>query len=129
MKETMSIGEVAALFDLTTRTIRFYEEMRLITPKRIGNRRIYSAGECVRLKLILRGKRLNFSFDEIREVLDLYRSIKKGKILQIRRLMEILGEKRAALDVQEQDIRAMRAEIESVEKLCQETLQKLEKKQ
>lgn len=121
---TYSIGEVAEMFDLTARTLRFYEEMALIKPRRQGSRRIYGRGDCARLKLILRGRRLNFSFDEIREVLDLYRSIGKGRVLQIQRLREILREKRRMLDEQEETIRFMRAEIANVEQLCRQALKK-----
>ena len=123
-EQTYTIGEVARMFDLTARTLRFYEEMALIKPMRSGRRRIYRHGDCVRLKLILRGRRLNFSFDEIREVLDLYRAIGKGRVAQIRRLQEILREKSRTLDEQEESIRIMRAEIANVEALCRDALRK-----
>ena len=123
-EETYSIGKVAKMFDLTTRTLRFYEEMELLKPQRVGMRRLYCRSECVRLKLILRGRRLNFSFDEIREVLQLYSAIGNGKVRQIRRLLEILREKRQALDKQEEEIILMRREIANVESLCREALKK-----
>lgn len=116
------------MFDLTARTLRFYEEMALIKPQRIGTRRIYHHRDCVRLKLIIRGRRLNFSFDEIREVLDLYSSIGKGRVLQIQRLQEILREKRLILDEQEEEIRLMRSEIANVESLCRAAIKKKSKR-
>ena len=72
MGETYSIGDLAREFDVTTRTIRFYEDKGLITPARQGQRRVYSGRDRVRLKLIMRGKRLGFSLEEVREMVDLY---------------------------------------------------------
>ncbi len=63
---TWSIAELAAEYDVTLRTIRFYEDRGLITPERRGTARIYHPRDRVRLGLILRGKRLGFSLDEIR---------------------------------------------------------------
>jgi DNA-binding transcriptional MerR regulator len=61
---TYSIGELAREFDITTRSIRFYEDQGLILPTRKGQTRIYNQRDRVRLKLILRGKRLGFSLAE-----------------------------------------------------------------
>ena len=66
------IADLAREFDVTTRTLRFYEDEGLIAPARKGQRRIFSQRDRVRLKLILRGKRLGFSLGEIREIIDLY---------------------------------------------------------
>ncbi len=65
---TYSIGELAQEFDITTRSIRFYEDQGLIHPTRKGQTRIYNHRDKVRLKLILRGKRLNFSLAEIGQI-------------------------------------------------------------
>ena len=69
---TFSISELAREFDVTTRSIRFYEDQGLLNPTRQGQTRIYSRQDRVRLKLTLRGKRLGFSLAEIRELFDLY---------------------------------------------------------
>ena len=69
-----SIGDLAREFDVTPRTIRFYEDEGLLSPRREGSRRIYSKRDQVRLKLILRGKRLGFSLADVREMLELYDS-------------------------------------------------------
>lgn len=71
-KRTYTIGDLVEAFDVTPRTIRYYEEVGLLSPKRRGQRRIYSEGDRVRLRLILRGRRLGFSLEEIREILALY---------------------------------------------------------
>ena len=68
---TFSISELAREFDVTTRSIRFYEDQGLLNPTRQGQHRIYSRQDRVRLKLTLRGKRLGFSLAEIRELFDL----------------------------------------------------------
>ena len=70
MRKTWSISDLAAEFDVTPRTIRFYEEKGLIAPRRSkGNQRIYAKRDRARLKLILRGKRFGYSLDEIAEMM------------------------------------------------------------
>ena len=116
------IGQFAAEFDSTTRTVRFYEELRLLTPRRKNGRRLYDKRDRVRMKLLLRGRRLGFSFDEIREVLDAYDAFRDGGATQARKLLAILQSKREYLDERMQEIDAMRAEIANTEKLCRATL-------
>jgi DNA-binding transcriptional MerR regulator len=70
--QPMSIREMCAAFDVTPRTLRFYESKELIFPAREGNRRLYSRRDRARLKLILRGKRFGFTLEDIRQLLDLY---------------------------------------------------------
>jgi len=73
MSETYAtIGEMCAEFDVTPRTLRFYEYKELLTPRREGQKRLFSKRDKARLKLILQGKRFGFSLDEIKELLDLY---------------------------------------------------------
>ena len=67
-----TIAELAREFDITTRTIRFYEDRQLLTPARRGNQRVYSRADRTRLKLVLRGKRLGWPLDDIREMIALY---------------------------------------------------------
>lgn len=68
----MSIREMCEAFDVTARTLRFYEAKELISPIREGQKRLYTKRDRARLKLILRGKRFGFSLEEIRQLLDLY---------------------------------------------------------
>ena len=70
--QTMTIREMCDTFDVTPRTLRFYEQKELLFPIREGQRRLYTRRERARLKLILRGKRFGFALEEIRELLDLY---------------------------------------------------------
>ena len=73
MTETfMTIREMCDTFNVTPRTLRFYEQKELLFPERTGNRRLYSRRDRARLKLILKGKRFAFSLEDIRQILDLY---------------------------------------------------------
>ena len=71
--KTMTIREMCDAFDVTPRTLRFYEAKELIFPIREGQKRLFTHSDRARLKLILRGKRFGFSLEEIRQLLDLYR--------------------------------------------------------
>src|SRR4029078_12458190 len=84
-----SIAELSREFEITPRTIRFYEDEGLIKPRRQGLTRLYSAGDRTRLGWILRGKRLGFALAEIREVLDLYQ-VDRTRFAQPRRALSPL---------------------------------------
>ncbi|MEX2518408.1 MAG: MerR family DNA-binding transcriptional regulator [Paracoccaceae bacterium] len=71
-EQTFTIGELCAEFEVTPRTLRFYEQRELLMPVRDGQRRIFTQRDRVRLKLILRGKRFGFSLESIRQWLNLY---------------------------------------------------------
>lgn len=70
--QIMTIRQMCEDFDVTPRTLRFYESKELLLPKREGQKRLYGKRDRARLKLILRGKRFGFSLEEIRQLLDLY---------------------------------------------------------
>lgn len=70
--DMMTIREMCDTFDVTPRTLRFYEAKELLFPKRVGQKRLFTRSDRARLKLILRGKRFGFSLEEIRQLLDLY---------------------------------------------------------
>lgn len=116
-----SIADLAREFDVTTRTIRFYEDEGLIRPARKGQRRVFSPRDRVRLKLILRGKRLGFSLGEIREIIDLY-DADPGEAGQLRYFLGKIKERRAALERQRADIAETLAELAQVETRCIEQL-------
>ncbi len=82
-KTRFTIGELSKQFDVTTRTIRFYEDEGLLAPRRSGQNRIYTVRDRVRLKLILRGKRLGFSIREIKDMVDMY-DAPQGEIGQLK---------------------------------------------
>lgn len=72
MEDHWTIGQMCERFDLTARTLRFYEDRGLLTPLREGQKRLYSKRDRARLKLVLQGKRFGFSLDEIASLLSLY---------------------------------------------------------
>lgn len=109
-----SISELAREFDVTTRTIRFYEDEGLLSPERRGQTRIYSPRDRVLLKLILRGKRLGFSLAECRELFDLY-DPEKGNKAQYQLMLDKLAERRRALAQQLHDIHLMQIELDAAE--------------
>ena len=90
-KATYSISELASEFDVTTRSIRFYEDQGLLAPRRRGQTRIYSRQDRVRLKLILRGKRLGFSLAETKELFDLWDETLSGSEKQLKLLQPIFS--------------------------------------
>lgn len=128
-RRTYTIGELAKTFEVSTRTIRFYEQEGLLTPERRGQTRIYHDKDRVRLKLTLRGKRLGFSLAEIREVIHLYDNAPDGDERQLHRMLDILADKRAALQQQMEDIRALQHELDDVESRCRDALQALTQRQ
>jgi len=104
-EDTFTISELCDAFEVTTRTLRFYESKELLSPARIGKKRIYSRKDRARLKLILRGKRFGFSLEEIRQLLELYHRGDQ-QLTQLERTYELatqhlkeMEEKRAELDL------------------------------
>ena len=119
-----SISELAREFDITTRSIRFYEDQGLLNPAREGQTRIYSKQDRVRLKLTLRGKRLGFSLAEIRELFDLYDADKSSRS-QLQTMLGLVAEKRETLQQQMEDIRMVLLELDAAEQRCQQALSQL----
>ena len=93
---TWTIGELAGEFDTTLRTIRFYEDRGLLTPERQGTTRIFHDRDRVRLQLILRGKRLGFTLDEIAHVINMYDET-PGRRGQLQFLIADIDKRRNAL--------------------------------
>ena len=118
MTRTWTISQLSDEFGVTPRTIRFYEDRGLLSPRREGQNRIYSPRDRVRLGFILRGKRLGFSLDEIREMLDLY-DLGDGQVEQLR---VTLDRARARLDT----LRRQRADIEEAMGELEEACRTLE---
>ncbi|MEY1661886.1 MerR family transcriptional regulator [Isoalcanivorax beigongshangi] len=120
--KTYSIGELARELDVTTRTIRFYEDMGLLMPQRRGQTRIYSPADRVKLKLILRGKRLGFSLNESRELIELYNPSTDNNVKQLQALLDKIDEKRAQLRQQLHDIEVMQLELDEAERRCKASM-------
>jgi DNA-binding transcriptional MerR regulator len=100
----MTIRQMCDAFDVTPRTLRFYEAKELLFPQRDGAKRLYSRRDRARLKLILRGKRFGFSLEEIRQLLGLY-AMGDGQRTQLERTYQ-LAEKHLA------EMQAQRAELD-----------------
>lgn len=114
---TYTISNLARHFDLTTRTIRFYESEGLLSPKRENNRRIYNEKDHIRLKLILRGKRLGFTLSEIKTTMDLYDN-QPNEMAQLEYVLKIIENHRKALEQKQNDIKNTLADMdEMTEKL------------
>ena len=124
---TYSIGDLAKEFDLTTRAIRFYEDMGLLEPQREGTggrTRTYSARDRARLKLTLRAKRLGLSLTEAKEIIDLYESPRDSGA-QLQKFLQVLAEHRQQLEERMQDIQLTLDEVRAQEKEAQQLLRKL----
>jgi len=102
-KELMTIREMCNAFDVTPRTLRFYEQKELLSPHREGQKRLFSRRDRARLKLILRGKRFGFSLEEIRQLLDLY-DTGDQQYTQMKETLSIAGERLAAMEAQRDEL-------------------------
>ncbi|MGH1359424.1 MAG: MerR family transcriptional regulator [Burkholderiaceae bacterium] len=110
-----TISELAAEFDITARTIRFYEDHGILAPKRGGaggRQRVYSQRDRIRLRLTLRGKRLGLSLAQVSELIDMYESPADTRA-QLERFLDVLGQHRRHLLRQREDLDITLAEIES----------------
>ncbi|TSD88043.1 MerR family DNA-binding transcriptional regulator [Mycobacterium sp. KBS0706] len=113
-QRSYSIGDLAAAFDITPRSIRFYEDEGLLSPERAGLTRIYSHRDRARLALICRGKRLGFSLAEIREFLDLY-DREHGQVGQMSYFLGRARARRAALETQLVDVQQTIEDLKGIE--------------
>lgn len=120
--KTYTITELAREFGVTPRAIRFYEDQGLLAPTRSGMNRIYTKADRTRLKLTLRGRRLGLSLAQIKELMFMYAGSLKKSAAQTRGFLEVLAERRAALEQQREDIVAVLAEITALERQCAELL-------
>lgn len=125
-EQQYSIGELSKLFDITARSIRFYEEQGLLVPERQGQSRIYHLKDKVRLKLILRGKRLGFSLAEIKTLFDLY-DTNLNSAVQLETMLALTEQKRAVLNQQLSDIQMLMNELDDVEARCKDELIELQR--
>jgi DNA-binding transcriptional MerR regulator len=124
MTETrLSFKEMCARFDVTPRTLRYYEYIELLAPEREGRARYYGPREVARMKLILRGRRFGFSLEEIRQWLLIYG--KKGERPQLEAWLQLadrqlkeLERQKAELEASIDDLRALReTAVQELDKL------------
>ena len=126
---TFTISDLAREFDLTTRAIRFYEDMGLLRPERSGpggRNRVYSPRDRTRLKLTLRAKRLGLSLTEARDIIDMYDS-PRDTGPQLRKFLTILAQHRQQLEEQMAELQANLDEVRTHEKEARALLARLEK--
>jgi DNA-binding transcriptional MerR regulator len=127
--QTYTITELAKEFDLTTRAMRFYEDMGLLQPQRAGpggRSRVYSARDRTRLKLTLRAKRLGLSLTEAKEIIDMYDS-PRDTGPQLRKFLSVLATHRKQLEDQMADLQAQLDEVKVHEREAKALLAKIEK--
>ena len=126
---TYTISDLAKEFDLTTRAMRFYEDMGLLQPERSGpggRNRVYSARDRTRLKLTLRAKRLGLSLTEAREIIDMYDS-PRDTGPQLRKFLAVLAQHRKQLEEQMDDLQANLDEVKAHEREARALLARAEK--
>ncbi|MFD1397369.1 MerR family DNA-binding transcriptional regulator [Kroppenstedtia eburnea] len=125
-KDLFTISELPRELDISTRTIRYYEEIGLILPQRSGKgTRYYDRGDRARLKLILRGKRLGFSLHEIKEMITLFDEDRTGR-KQLQRTLQYGEEKIRELDARIDELSRLREEIQDFKARFEEKLASLE---
>lgn len=121
-----SIREVTKEFNVTARTLRYYEEIGLLTPERSEtNQRSYSGKEIAKLKLIIRGKRYNFNLEEIKEMILLFDKDRTGKA-QLKRTIEYGENKIKEIDVRIQELQEIKSEITALSLLFEERIRIIE---
>lgn len=103
IRQYFTIGDLAREFDVTLRTLRFYEDKGLLNPVREGINRLYTRRDRGRLKLILMGKRVGFSLEQIGDMLDLY-DLKDGQVTQLKVAKDRFSEQLASLEQQRRDV-------------------------
>ena len=128
--QTFTIGELAREFELTTRAMRFYEDVGLLAPDRSGPgglQRVYSARDRTRLALTLRAKRLGLSLNEAKDILDMYDS-PRDTTAQLEKFLGVLGEHRAQMEAKLAELQANLDEVLAHEKQARAALARAQKK-
>jgi DNA-binding transcriptional MerR regulator len=124
MREYYTITELTREFDVSTRTLRFYEDEGLIQPVRRGRTRLFRPSDRHLIRQILRGKRLGFSINEIREIIQMYRE-PPGEVGQLKLMIKRIEEKREDLRQKRRDLEDTLSELDQAEESCVERLVEL----
>ncbi|PZO76774.1 MAG: MerR family transcriptional regulator [Mesorhizobium amorphae] len=124
VREYYTITELTREFDVSTRTLRFYEDEGLIHPVRRGRTRLFRPSDRHLLRQILRGKRLGFSINEIREIVQMYRE-PPGEVGQLKLMIRRIEEKRDGLRQKRRDLEETLNELDTAEDACLERLAEL----
>lgn len=124
MREFYSITELTREFDVSTRTLRFYEDEGLIHPVRRGRTRLFRPADRHLVRQIIRGRRLGFSVAEMREIIQMY-SAPPGEVGQLKLMIRRIQEKRDLLRQKRRDLEETLTELDSSEEACVERLAEL----
>ena len=124
MREYYTITELTREFDVSTRTLRFYEDEGLIQPVRRGRTRLFRPSDRHLIKQIMRGKRLGFSISEIREIIQMYKE-PPGEVGQLNLMLKRIEEKREDLRQKRRDLEETLVELDPAEDSCVERLAEL----
>ncbi|RUX43182.1 MerR family DNA-binding transcriptional regulator, partial [Mesorhizobium sp. M7A.F.Ca.CA.002.09.1.1] len=124
MREYYSITELTREFDVSTRTLRFYEDEGLVQPVRRGRTRLFRPSDRQLIRQIMRGKRLGFSINEIREIIQMYKE-PPGEVGQLNLMIKRIEEKREDLRQKRRDLEETLAELDQAEESCVERLVEL----
>lgn len=124
MRDFYTITELTREFDISTRTLRFYEDEGLVQPVRRGRTRLFRPSDRHLIRQILRGKRLGFSISEIREIIQIYKE-PPGEVGQLKLMMKRIAEKRDDLRAKRRDLEETLAELDQAEETCVERLVEL----
>ena len=119
----LTFKEMCAKYDVTPRTLRYYEYIELLQPDREGRARFYGPRECARMTLILRGRRFGFQLAELRQWLLMYE--KEGTVAQMKAWIEMADRQLVDLAMQKEQLQHAMDELQS---LRNETIQDLERK-
>jgi DNA-binding transcriptional MerR regulator len=124
MSETrLSFKEMCARFDVTPRTLRYYEYIELLRPEKDGRNRLYTAREVARMTLIMRGRRFGFSLEEIRQWLEIYQ--KEGTKPQLRAWLDMADRQLLALRAQAAELQSAITDLDKLRKDAEAALRKL----
>lgn len=119
--KTWSISDLAKEFDITPRTLRYYEDHGILSPERIGLQRLYHPRDRTRLKLALRGKRMGFTLADIRSLIDMYDG-PGSTYPQLIHYLHVLNHYKLKLEIQRKDLEQTLAEIEIQQNNCNQLL-------
>ena len=113
LSDVLSIREMCDAFEVTPRTLRFYEQKELLFPIRQGTKRLFTRRDRARLKLILRGKRFGFSLEDIRQLLDMYDRDPGQQEAQLSRTYALAQESLAAMEAQRDELNEAIADLKA----------------
>ena len=124
-EETLTLKEMCALFDVTPRTLRYYEYLELIAPAKIGRTRHYGATEKARVKLIRQGRRFGFPLEEIRQWLELYSPCNENRS-QMQRWIQMSTDQLAELEERRVELDEISCELKRLRQMTQDSLDALD---